>query len=102
MHMWLLIEWLDPQAWKWCWNPSIGNVSPSQNVHAKRIFLLTQGKKEDGIFERVISKQIINNQLWSNFLSFYFQFYEVIILGGTYANSKKEMQSVFLDIKLRL
>jgi hypothetical protein len=40
--------------------------------------------------------------LWGNFLSLYSQFYEVIIFGGTYAtNEGKEMQSVFLNVKLR-
>jgi hypothetical protein len=40
--------------------------------------------------------------MWSDFSSFYSQFYEVIILGGTYAISEGKMQSVFLDIELCL
>jgi hypothetical protein len=40
--------------------------------------------------------------LWSNFLSFYSQFYEVIILENTYVIGERKMQNVFLDVKLRL
>jgi hypothetical protein len=45
---------------------------------------------------------IIMSCMWSDFLSLYFQFYEVIILGGTYATGEKKMQNVSLDVKLRL
>jgi hypothetical protein len=44
----------------------------------------------------------IQVQLWGDFLSLYSQFYEVIILGGTYVIGERKMQSVYVDIKLRL
>jgi hypothetical protein len=40
--------------------------------------------------------------MWSDFLSLYSWIYKVIILEGTYAIGEGEMQSVFLDIELRL
>jgi hypothetical protein len=40
--------------------------------------------------------------VWGDFLSFYSWFYEVIILGGTYAISEGKMQNVSLDIELCL
>jgi hypothetical protein len=40
-------------------------------------------------------------KVWNNFLSLYFQFYEVITLGSTYVINEGKMQSVYLDIKLR-
>ncbi len=40
--------------------------------------------------------------VWGNFLSVYSQFYELIILGGTYAIDEGKIQSVFLNIKLCL
>jgi len=40
--------------------------------------------------------------LWGNFLSLYSWFYEVIILGGTYASGEGKVQNVSLDVKLRL
>jgi hypothetical protein len=42
------------------------------------------------------------NLSWSDFLSLYSWFYEVIILKGTYAISERKMQSVSLDVKLCL
>jgi hypothetical protein len=39
--------------------------------------------------------------MWSDFLSFYFQFYKVFIFESTYAISEGKMQSVFLNIELR-
>jgi len=39
---------------------------------------------------------------WSDFLSFYSRFYEVIILEGTYAISERKVQNVSLDIELCL
>jgi hypothetical protein len=49
----------------------------------------------------------MENILWNtlmggDFMSFYSQFCEVIILEGTYANGEGKMQSVFLDVKLHL
>jgi len=40
--------------------------------------------------------------MWSDFLSFYFQFYEVTILESTYITGERKNTSVFLDIKLCL
>jgi hypothetical protein len=40
--------------------------------------------------------------MWGDFLSLHFQFYEMIIFGGTYDTGEGKMQSVFLDIKLCL
>jgi hypothetical protein len=40
--------------------------------------------------------------VWGNFLSIYSRFYEVIILGGTYAIGEGKIQNVSLDIKLCL
>jgi hypothetical protein len=40
--------------------------------------------------------------LWGDFLSFYSQFYEVIILENTYATDEGKMQSVFLNVKMGL
>jgi hypothetical protein len=37
-----------------------------------------------------------------DFWSFYSQFYEVIIFGGTYVIHEGKMQNEYLDIKLRL
>jgi len=41
-------------------------------------------------------------QLWSDFLSCYSWFNEVIILEGTYVIGEGKMQNVSLDIKLCL
>jgi hypothetical protein len=43
-----------------------------------------------------------NITLWCDFLSFYSQFYEVIIHEGTYAIGEGKMQSVSLVVKLSL
>jgi hypothetical protein len=46
-------------------------------------------------------KSLSASILWGDFLSFYSQFYEVIILE-TYVIGEREMQNIFLDIELRL
>jgi hypothetical protein len=50
----------------------------------------------------VLQRCFVDCMLWGDFLSLYSQFYEVIILKGTYVIGEGKMQSVFLDIKLRL
>jgi hypothetical protein len=40
--------------------------------------------------------------VWSDFLSIYSEFYEVIILKGTYVINERKMQNVSVDIELRL
>ncbi len=40
--------------------------------------------------------------MWEDFLSPHFRFYEVIILKGIYVIGERKMQSVYVDIKLRL
>jgi hypothetical protein len=40
--------------------------------------------------------------VWGDFPSLYSRFYEVIILEGTYAIGEGKMQSISLDIELRL
>jgi hypothetical protein len=40
--------------------------------------------------------------LWSDFSSFYSQFYEVITFESTYVINEGKMQSVYLYIELRL
>jgi len=40
--------------------------------------------------------------MWEDFLSPHFWFYEVIILKGIYVIGERKMQSVYVDIKLRL
>jgi hypothetical protein len=41
--------------------------------------------------------------MWGDFLSLYSWFYKVIILRNTYAIGEgKKMQSVYLNVKLRL
>jgi hypothetical protein len=40
--------------------------------------------------------------MWSDFPSFYFWFYEVIILENMYVIGQGKMQCVFLNIKLHL
>jgi len=40
--------------------------------------------------------------MWEDFLSPHFWFYEVIIFKGIYVIGEKKMQSVYVNIKLRL
>jgi hypothetical protein len=57
----------------------------------------------DGSYECEAEKLRTQNIiLWNDFLSFYSQFDEVIILGGTYAISEGKMQNVSLVVKLSL
>jgi len=50
----------------------------------------------------VFQKCFVDYMLWGDFSSLYSQFYEVIILRGTYVIGEGKMQSVYLNIKLRL
>jgi hypothetical protein len=52
-----------------------------------------------------IAREGCYDKLWSNFLSLYSQFYEVIILKGTYAigeGKKIKNANCILNVKLRL
>ncbi len=49
------------------------------------------------------TKSASERWVWSNFLSLYSRFYEVIILGGIYVTGEgKKNANVFLGVKLRL
>ncbi len=52
--------------------------------------------------DKVYSKTYYSHQPRSSFVSLYSRFYEVIILGGTYATNEGKMQSASLDVKLHL
>jgi hypothetical protein len=43
-----------------------------------------------------------SGDLWGDFMSLYFRFYEVAILESTYATGEGKNASVFLNVKLHL
>jgi hypothetical protein len=58
------------------------------------------GNANDGHDNLLIWKR--QQQVWGHFPSLYSQFYEVIILGSTYAIGEGKIHNVFLDIELCL